>query len=90
MNKNDYIIRLETPIDYEIVENLTREAFWNVHVPGCDEHYLAHILRDHEDFIPELDFVLEVAGKIIGNIMLDLDHNFIHEKKPPALRRWLL
>ncbi len=69
MNKNDYMIRLETPDDYEIVENLIREAFWNVNVPGCDEHYLAHVLRGHEDFIPELDFVLEADGKIVGNIM---------------------
>lgn len=49
---------------------LTRRAFWNVHVPGCDEHYLAHILREHEDFVQELDFVAETDdGEIIGNVM---------------------
>lgn len=69
MNKNDYIIRLETSADYRAVENLIREAFWNLSVPGCYEHYFVHILRQHEDFIPELDFVLEADGKIIGNIM---------------------
>ena len=69
MNKNDYIIRLETKNDYREVEILTREAFWNLSVPGCNEHYLVHILRQHEDFVPELDFVLESDGKIIGNIM---------------------
>jgi len=69
MNKNDYIIRLETTKDYRAVENLTREAFWNLSYPGCHEHYFAHILRHHEDFVPELDFVIEVNGKIIGNIM---------------------
>ena len=69
MNKNDYIIRLETKNDYREVETLIREAFWNLNVPGCDEHYLAHILRDAEDFIPELDFVLEKDHKIIGHIM---------------------
>ena len=26
-------------------------------------------MRDHEDFIPELDFVLELDGNVIGNIM---------------------
>jgi hypothetical protein len=31
------------------------EAFWNLHAPGCDEHYLVHIMRKHEDFIPELE-----------------------------------
>lgn len=48
---------------------LIREAFRNLNVPGCDEHYLAHILRGHEDFIPELDLVAVLDGKIIGNVM---------------------
>lgn len=63
------IIRNERPDDYRAVEELTKLAFWNVNIPGCDEHYLAHILRGHEDFLSELDFVLELDGKIIGNIM---------------------
>ncbi|MBQ8836208.1 MAG: N-acetyltransferase [Clostridia bacterium] len=62
-------IRLETEKDYKAVENLTREAFWNMYVPGCDEHYLVHMMRSHEDFIPELAFVIEKDGEIIGNIM---------------------
>ena len=28
--------------DYAAVENLTREAFWNVYSPGCSEHYIVH------------------------------------------------
>lgn len=66
MNVN---IRLETEDDYSRVEELTREAFWNLYAPGCDEHYLCHILRDHKDFITELDYVAEVDGSIIGSIM---------------------
>lgn len=62
-------VRLEKPEDYREVENLTREAFWNHHVPGCDEHYLAHIMRGADAFIPELDFVAEADGKLVGNIM---------------------
>lgn len=62
-------IRLETPADHRAVEELTREAFWNVHVPGADEHYLAHILRDAPAFIPELDYVAELDGQLVGNIM---------------------
>jgi predicted N-acetyltransferase YhbS len=62
-------IRLERPQDYQVVENLTREAFWNHHVPGCDEHYLAHVLRQSDCFLPELDFVAECGGQIVGNIM---------------------
>jgi predicted N-acetyltransferase YhbS len=65
----DYAIRNEKAEDYVMVENITRRAFWNMHAPGCTEHYLAHTMRGHQDFIPELDFVLEADGKIIGNIM---------------------
>lgn len=63
------IIRNETGEDYFAVEDITRDAFWNLHAPGCDEHYLVHIMREHEDFIPELDFVIELDGKVIGNVM---------------------
>lgn len=62
-------IRNEEEKDYSIVEELTREAFYNQYVPGCVEHYLVHIMRRHKDFIPELDFVLERDGQVIGNIM---------------------
>ncbi len=62
-------IRNEETADYEKVEKITREAFYNLYVPGCTEHYLVHIMREHEDFIPELDFVLERNGEVIGNIM---------------------
>ena len=62
-------IRNERESDYKNVEDITRKAFYNVYVPGCMEHYLVHIMREHEDFIPELDFVIEVDGQIVGNIM---------------------
>jgi putative acetyltransferase len=65
----DLLLRWENPQDYAVVENLTREAFWNLFVPGCDEHYLVHLLRDAKDFVPELDFVAEVDGIVVGNIM---------------------
>lgn len=63
------IIRNELESDYRAVEELTRKAFWNQYAPGCDEHYLVHIMRDHEDFLPELDFVLECDGVVVANIM---------------------
>lgn len=69
MKKNDYIIRLETEADYRVVENINREAFWNLSVLGANEHYLAHVMRNHADFIPELDFVIEVDGQVIASIM---------------------
>lgn len=61
-------IRLEKEKDYKEVENLTREAFWDLHQPGCDEHLLAHKLRRVKAFIPELDFVAELENRVIGNI----------------------
>ncbi|WP_138308905.1 MULTISPECIES: N-acetyltransferase [unclassified Clostridium] len=62
-------IRNEMESDYKAVEDITRKAFYNMYVPGCSEHYLVHIMRGHEDFIPELDFVLELDDRVIGNIM---------------------
>lgn len=62
-------IRLETPADYREVENLTREAFWNVYRPGCVEHFVLKKYRDNPDFVPELDFVMEHDGRIIGHVM---------------------
>ncbi len=67
--EENIIIRNEKKEDWEIVERITRQAFYNLYVPGCVEHYLVHIMREHEDFIPELDFVLELDGQVIGNIM---------------------
>jgi len=62
-------LRLEEEKDYFIVENITREAFWNHYVPGCDEHLLIHNLRKTNEFIKELDFVAINDNKIIGNIV---------------------
>ena len=66
MSKNDYLIRLERKEDYSAVENMVREAFWNVYRPGCLEHYVLNCLRNDKDFVSELDFVIERAGGIIG------------------------
>lgn len=65
----DYIIRLEQPQETHEVEELVREAFWNIYRPGCLEHYVMHCLRSDADFIPELDFVMECDGRLIGQAM---------------------
>ncbi|MCQ2420161.1 MAG: N-acetyltransferase [Clostridia bacterium] len=62
----DITIRPERKEDYRTVENLVRESFWNVYRPGCTEHYVLKHLRTDPDFVPELDFVMEKDGKIIG------------------------
>lgn len=66
MNKNHYLIRLERKEDYREVENLIREAFWNVYRPGCLEHYVINQLRNDPSFVKELDLVMEKGGKLIG------------------------
>ena len=65
----DYKIRLETPDDYQKVEYLTRESFWDLYKPGCEEHFVLHNLRNIPAFIKELDFVVEQEGEIIGSIV---------------------
>ena len=69
MDNKEYTIRLEEKSDHRAVENLVRESFWNVYRPGCSEHYVIHVLRDDPAFVPELDFVMEQNGKLIGQNM---------------------
>ena len=72
MNSNNIVIRLEKKEEYRKVENLVRESFWNVYRPGCLEHYVLNQLRDDPAFVPELDFVMEQDGKLIGqNIFMN-------------------
>lgn len=61
-------IRKEEPKDYRRVEEIARDAFWNLYFPGCHEHFVVHRMREHEDFIKELTFVIEVDGKVEGAI----------------------
>jgi len=66
--------RLEAPEDYYAVEEMTRETFWTFWEEGenrtiCDEHMLVHKLRDIDSFVPELNLVAEVDGKIVGHII---------------------
>lgn len=67
-------IRREARQDRQTVEELTRRAFYNLYLPGCAEHYLVHTMREHPDFIPELDLVAEEDGQIVGSIM---SHSFV-------------
>lgn len=69
---NNTNLRLERSADYEAVERLTFAAFETMELPGrthTSEHFLARLLRDDPNFVPELDFVAERDGEIIGNIM---------------------
>lgn len=68
LNKEDILIREEKLEDHHLVEAMTQRAFWNKHHLGCDEHYLVHKIRQHQDYIPELSRIALVDGKIIGAI----------------------
>lgn len=69
MSEKSIIIRPEKNDEYRAVENLTREAFWNVYRPGCTEHYVLHCYRNDPAFVPELDFVMEKDSELIGQII---------------------
>ncbi len=69
MNKNDCTFRLEKKEDYRAVEELVRESFWNVYRPGCFEHYVLHVLRNDPAFVKELDLIMELDGRLIGQNM---------------------
>lgn len=69
MSEKSITIRPETESDDRAVENLTREAFWDVYRPGCMEHYVLHCFRTDPAFVPELDLVMELDGTLIGHIM---------------------
>ncbi len=64
----DYTIRLEEEKDFRITEEITREAYWNLYVPGCNEHLIVHNMRSSPAFIPELNFVICLNDQVIGSI----------------------
>lgn len=74
MEDKNLVIRLEKEEDFRKTENLVREAFWNVYRPGCMEHYVLHCYRNDPDFVPQLDFVMELDGKTIGQVIYVRSH----------------
>jgi len=63
-----FTLKPEEEKDHRVVEELTREAFWNLYFPGCDEHLLIHKLRKAKEFIPALSIVAVLDNKIVGHI----------------------
>lgn len=62
------IIRKEEQKDYFTVENLVREAFWNVYRPGCMEHFVVHKLREDKCCVRDLTRLAEVDGETVAAI----------------------
>lgn len=86
MKENNISFRLEKEDDYEIVENMIRDSFWNVYMPGCLEHLLIHNLRSSSDFVKELDIVMEMDGEIIGqNVFARAEIKTDDERTIPCL-----
>ncbi len=78
------ILRNTDCSEYRETEVLIREAFWNQYSPGCSEHYLLHVMRNHPNFVHELDIVAIVDGKIVGNVVylksvIKADDGMTHE-----------
>lgn len=69
MNPTTITLRRETPVDEHEADTLIRQAFWNCYRPGCDEHYLAHLLRRSPLFVPELAVLAEADGRLIGSVL---------------------
>ena len=69
--------------DFKEVENVIREAFYNVYMPGCNEHLIVHKLKDDECFVKDLSLVSEEDNKIIGAIFYGLCNlkNEVNESK---------
>lgn len=61
-------IRPEEPNDYFEVEKLTKEAFFDVYQPGCDEHFIVNKLRNSKYYIKDLDYVITENNKIVASI----------------------
>ena len=66
--------RTEQPGEYRAVENLVREAFWNIYKPGCDEHLYLHQLRQSPVYLPQLSFTAWEDGKLVGQIACARSH----------------
>ncbi|MBO4847312.1 MAG: N-acetyltransferase [Lachnospiraceae bacterium] len=64
----DLIIRAEEPADYKNTELMAMRSFFNKYGPAADEHFLIRIIRESEDYIPQISRIAEYNGKIVGAV----------------------
>ena len=62
------IIRPEKPEDYKATEVMAMRSFWNKYWPGCTEHFLIRIIRESDDYLPEISRIAELDGRIVGAV----------------------
>ncbi|RBQ23335.1 hypothetical protein ALNOE001_08940 [Candidatus Methanobinarius endosymbioticus] len=58
-------LRTEEKKDYKPVEEITKEAFWNVHSPRCSEHLIIHKLSNRNEFVKELISLQLIMKKLL-------------------------
>lgn len=63
------VIRTERPCDFDEIRTVVKTAFVGAEHTDGDEHNLVDRLRCTEEYIPELSFVAEIKGKIVGYAM---------------------
>ena len=72
MNHLKITIRNERRDDYPTILRLTYEAFLTLTYPEkrrMDEHSLIHLLQNSAEVVPELCYVAEYEGEIVGHIL---------------------
>lgn len=67
--KQQFSVRQITETDYSTVYDLIKTAFETAEHRDGDEQNFAENLRNGENYIPRLDLVAELDGKLIGHIM---------------------
>ncbi|MEO3944972.1 N-acetyltransferase [Gorillibacterium sp. CAU 1737] len=54
---------------YPEIERMTREAFWDVYKPGCDEHLMVHQLHQSPAYVSELSLIAKDSDQIVGHVL---------------------
>lgn len=62
------VITKEQNNNYHEVEEVVRESFFNVYMPGAEEHLLVHKLRSDENYLANISFIALVDKQIVGAI----------------------
>ena len=65
---DNLIIRKEEPADYKDTELMAMRSFWNKYKPEADEHFLIRIIRESEDYIPEISRIAVYNGRVVGAV----------------------
>lgn len=65
----DITIRKINKEDHYNIECMIKKAFWNLNMPGCDEHYLVHRIWNEPGYLQEASLLAEVDKAVVGVIL---------------------